>query len=674
MKAYSAKNIRNVAILGHSGSGKTSFAEAILYKAGAIKRAGRREDKNTVMDFDDEEKRRQISIGTSVASCEWEGVKLNLIDTPGDFDFLGEVVQALRVADCGIVVIEAKDGVTVGAEKAVRFLQKRDIPFAIFVNKLEDPSADFQKTMVDIRNHFGRDCTVMMLPYKEGNSYAGYVDILNRKSFAYDKDGVRHEVDTPENMKAEAERQYANLMEQVAESDDELMLKYFEEEPFTEEEIRQGLKNRMSGGYMIPVWTGSSLNRKGIRFMMNRLLDNMPSAEEHAPISAVKPDGSTEEIKADPNGPLAAFVFKTIADPFVGKISLLRVYSGTLKPNMALWNANKETEERGSALSVMLGKNQINVDKLEAGDIGALTKLNVTLTGDTLCEKSHPLVLPRIVYPDAPLKMAISPVNKGDEDKIAQGLTKLEEEDPTVSYFLDPETKEMIIQGLGELQLDVICSKLKSKYNVEATLQEPKVPFRETIRKKVKVQGKHKKQSGGHGQYGDVWVEFEPADTDGMIFEEKVFGGAVPKNFFPAVEKGLEEARQEGPLEGYPVVGFKATLVDGSYHDVDSSELAFKIAASLAFKNAMKEAQPVLLEPIYKVEVHIPEELMGDIMGDLNKRRGRILGIDSKSGMSVVTAEVPLVEMLRYATDLRAMTQGQGWYNMEFATYQEKYE
>lgn len=672
MKNYSAENVRNVAILGHSGSGKTSFAEAILYKAGAISRTGKREDKNTVMDFDDEEKKRLISIGTSVASCEWDGVKLNLIDTPGDFDFLGEVVQALRVADCGIVVIEAKEGVTVGAEKAVRFLQRQDIPFAFFVNKLEDPGADFQKTMVDIRNHFGRDTTVMMLPFRENGEYAGYVDVLNRKSYHY-VDGVREECETPENMKADAELQFANLKEQVAESSDELMMKYFDDEEFTDEELRAGLKDRISGGYMVPVWAGSSLNKRGIRFMMNRLIDNMPSAKEHAPVSAVKRDGSSQLITADADGPLAAFVFKTIADPFVGKISLFRVYSGTLKAGSTVYNANKEADERISGLAVMLGKNQITVDQIEAGDIGAITKLNQTLTGDTLCDKSNPLILPRIVYPPAPLKMAIFPVNEGEEDKIAQGLTRLQEEDPTVSYFLDPETKEMVVQGLGELQLDVIRSKLKSKFKVEAELREPKVPFRETIRKAVKVQGKHKKQSGGHGQYGDVWIEFEPIESEDIIFEEKVFGGSVPKSYFPAVEKGLMEAKETGPIEGYPVVGVKATLVDGSYHDVDSSEMAFKIAASLAFKNAMEVANPVMLEPVYKVEVHVPEELMGDIMGDLNKRRGRIQGIDSKSGMSVVTADVPLVEMLRYATDLRAITQGQGWYSMEFSNYQEKY-
>lgn len=673
MKMYSAENIRNVALFGHSGSGKTSFAEAILFKAGAIKRTGKREDMNTVMDFDDEEKKRQISIGTSIASCEWDGVKLNLIDTPGDFDFLGEVVQALRVADCGIVVIEAKEGVSIGAEKAVRFLQKQDIPFAIFVNKLEDPSADFSKTMADIRNHFGRDTTVMMIPFKEDGVYNGYIDVLNRKAYRYDEKGERVECEAPANIVEDAELQYANLREQVAESDEELMMKYFDDEPFSDEEMRSGLKNRMSGGNMIPVWAGSSLYKRGIRFMMNRLIDNMPSAKEHAPISAVKPDGSTEVIKADPNGPLAAFVFKTISDPFVGKISLFRMYSGTLKNGSTVYNANKETDERITGLSTMLGKNQIAMDEIHAGDIGAVTKLNVTLTGDTLCMKNNALVLPRIIYPSAPLKMAIYPLVEGEEDRIAHGLSKLQEEDPTISYFLDPETKEMVVRGLGELQLDVVRSKLASKFKVESELREPKVPYRETIRKSVKVQGKHKKQSGGHGQYGDVWIEFEPLQSEEVLFEEKIFGGSVPKSFFPAVEKGIMEARETGPLEGYPVVGVKATLVDGSYHDVDSSELAFKIAASMAFKKAMEEANPVLLEPVYKVEVHVPEELMGDIMGDLNKRRGRIQGIDSKSGMSVITADVPLVEMLRYATDLRAMTQGQGWYDMEFSTYQEKY-
>lgn len=671
MKTYSAENVRNVAILGHSGAGKTSFCEAILYKAGVIKRTGKREDGNTVMDFDDEEKKRQISIGTSVASCEWDGVKLNLIDTPGDFDFLGEVVQALRVADCGIVVIEAKEGVTVGAEKAVRFLQRQDIPFAIFINKLEDPAADFQKTFVDLRNHFGRDCTTMMIPFKENGLYNGYVDVLHRKAYNYDEKGVRQEIPVPENMQDELDLQFANLMEQVAESDDALMEKYFMEESFTEDEIKQGLKDRMSGAYMIPIWAGSSLNKRGIRFMMNRLVDNMPSAKEHRAVSAVKNDGSAVSITCDENGPLASFVFKTIADPFVGKISLFRVYSGSMKAGDTVWNANKEKEERLSGIAAVVGKNQEDQEKFVAGDIGAVTKLNVTQTGDTLCKKNQSLILPRIVYPAAPLRMAIYPKTEGDEDKIAMGLSKLQEEDPTFSYSNDPETKQMVIAGLGELQLDVLCSKLQSKFKVEAELREPKIAYREAIRKKVKVQGKHKKQSGGHGQYGDVWIEFEPYEGEGLLFEEKVFGGSVPRSYFPAVEKGLQEAVQEGPLAGFPVVGLKATLVDGSYHDVDSSELAFKIAASLAYKSAMQQASPVLLEPVYTVEVHVPEEQMGDVMGDLNKRRGRILGIDSKSGMSVINVDVPLSEMSRYATDLRAMTQGQGWYDMKFARYDE---
>ncbi len=671
MKKYSAENIRNVAILGHSGAGKTSFCEAVLYKSGVVDRPGKSNDGNTVLDFDDEEKKRHISINTSVASCVWEDTKVNLIDTPGDFDFLGEVVQALRVADCGIVVLSAKDGVTVGAEKSVRFLQRQDIPFAIFVNKMDEASADFMKTMADIRNHFGRDCTIMMIPIQEENKYLGYIDVINRKAYLYNDKGERYETAVPENYQEDLDLQYNNLMEQVAESDEELMEKYFAEEPFTREEISRGLHDRIGGGYMIPVWTGSALELKGIRFMMNRIVDHMPSAAAHRAVNAVKKDGSALSLSADPKGPLAAFVFKTLADPFVGKISLFRIYSGTLSQNQTVWNANREKEERIGGLSFVQGKNQLAQDSIEAGDIGAITKLGFTMTGDTLSVKEQPLILPRIVYPAAPLRMAIAPTAKGEEEKIAAGLARLQEEDPTFSFGNDPETKEMVINGLGELQLDVLRSKLKNKFKVDSVLKTPRIPYRETIRKKVKVQGKHKKQSGGHGQYGDVWVEFEPCDADGLVFEEKVFGGSVPRAYYPAVEKGLQESVESGVLAGYPVVGVKAILVDGSYHDVDSSELAFKIAASLAFKAGMQQAGSVLMEPIYAVEIHVPEEEMGNIMSDINKRRGRIQGIDSKSGMSVVNAEIPLSEMLRYATDLRAMTQGRGWYDMSFVRYEE---
>ncbi len=671
MKQFSAENIRNVAILGHSGAGKTSFAEAVLYKAGVVDRPGKTTDGTTVLDFDDEEKKRQISIGTSVASLVWENTKVNLIDTPGDFDFLGEVMQALRVADCGIVVLSAKDGVTVGAEKSVRFLQRQDIPFAIFINKMDEAAADFMSVMADIRNHFGRDCTIMMIPIQKDRKYLGYIDVINRKAYLYNEKGERYETEVPAEYEDDLELQYNNLMEQVAESDEALMEKYFAEEPFTQEEISQGLYDRMAGGYMIPVWTGSATELKGIRFMMNRIVDHFPSAAAHKPVNAVKKDGSALALTPNPKGPLAAFVFKTVSDPFVGKISYFRVYSGTVEQGSTIWNANKEKEERVGNLSFIQGKNQLPQAAIEAGDIGVITKLGVTLTGDTLSTKENPLILPRIVYPAAPLRMAIYPLAKGEEEKISAGLGRLQEEDPTFTYGNDPETKEMVINGLGELQLDVLRSKLKTKFKVDSELKAPRIPYRETIRKKVKVQGKHKKQSGGHGQYGDVWIEFEPWDSDGLVFETKVFGGSVPKAYFPAVEKGLQESVEKGVLAGYPVVGVKATLLDGSYHDVDSSELAFKIAASLAYKAGMQQANPILMEPVYAVEIHVPEEEMGNIMSDISKRRGRILGIDSKSGMSVVNAEIPLAEMDRYATDLRAMTQGRGWYDMSFLRYEE---
>lgn len=671
MQKYTADRVRNIALLGHSGSGKSSFIEAVLFNCGNIDRMGKSNEGNLVMDFDAEEMRRHITINTSVASCEWRNAVLSFIDTPGDFDFMGEVQQALRVAGSALILVSAKSGIEVGVEKSVRYLQRPGIPYGFLVNGMDDENADFSRCILDLKNQYGRNIVPFMLPIRENRKFVGFVNVLTRTAYRFAKNGDLTACDVPADLVDMLEQYHGELVEQAAESSDEFMEKFFNGDEFTEEEFKAGLQERILHRHLLPVLVCSSTLNLAVKSVLDLLLDYFPNAT-HKVVQALTPDGTNVELTSDPNGPLAALVFKTIADPFVGKISLFRVYSGKLKNGSTVYNANREKEERIANLSFIVGKKQYETQEVSAGDIGALTKLTETQTGDTLSDKSQPLSLPSIVLPVPCLSMAIFPEKQGEEEKIAQGLAKLREEDPTFTYHSNKETKQMIISGLGEMQLDVLVSKLKNKYKVSARLEEPEVPYRETIRKKVKAQGRHKKQSGGHGQFGDVWIEFEPnPEQEELVFEEKVFGGAVPKNYFPAVEKGLREACQSGILAGYPVVNLKATLVDGSYHEVDSSEMAFKIAASLAYKAGLEKASPVLMEPISQVEVHVPENNMGDVMGDINKRRGRIVGIEHKGEFSVISCEVPTSEMARYATDLRSMTQGRGWYTIDFLRYEQ---
>lgn len=671
MQKYTADRVRNIALLGHSGSGKSSFIEAVLFNCGNIDRMGKSNEGNLVMDFDAEEMRRHITINTSVASCEWRNAVLSFIDTPGDFDFMGEVQQALRVAGSALILVSAKSGIEVGVEKSVRYLQRPGIPYGFLVNGMDDENADFSRCILDLKNQYGRNIVPFMLPIRENRKFVGFVNVLTKTAYRFAKNGDLTACDVPADLVDMLEQYHGELVEQAAESSDEFMEKFFNGDEFTEEEFKAGLQERILHRHLLPILVCSSTLNLAVKSVLDLLLDYFPNAT-HKVVQALTPDGTNVELTSDPNGPLAALVFKTIADPFVGKISLFRVYSGKLKNGSTVYNANREKEERIANLSFIVGKKQYETQEVSAGDIGALTKLTETQTGDTLSDKSQPLSLPSIVLPVPCLSMAIFPEKQGEEEKIAQGLAKLREEDPTFTYHTNKETKQMIISGLGEMQLDVLVSKLKNKYKVSARLEEPEVPYRETIRKKVKAQGRHKKQSGGHGQFGDVWIEFEPnPEQEELVFEEKVFGGAVPKNYFPAVEKGLREACQSGILAGYPVVNLKATLVDGSYHEVDSSEMAFKIAASLAYKAGLEKASPVLMEPISQVEVHVPENNMGDVMGDINKRRGRIVGIEHKGEFSVISCEVPTSEMARYATDLRSMTQGRGWYTIDFLRYEQ---
>ena len=672
MENYSADKIRNIALFGHVGSGKTTLAEAILYYTKAINRQGRINDGNTTLDYDPEEIKRQMSVGLSVACCEYKGSKINIIDTPGDFDFLGEEMSGIRIADSGVIMISAKGGTSVGSEKAIRLLNGKKVPFLFFMNRMDEPNADFEAVAARMMERYGSSVIPLSFPIMEDGKMTGIVDVMNRKAFSIDKaTGKFIEYPLPEEYNERVDELQEKVNEVVAEADDALMEKFFAGEKFTEDEFRHGVHAGFREGKLHPIYCGSAYMNWGIDFLLNCISKDTPPAGKKPALEATLPDGSTQPLACSIDDPLAAFCFKTISDPFVGKISIFKVNAGTLRANSTVYNATKGKDERIGGLFYLKGKEQISTDCITAGDIGAASKLSNTDTNDTICDRARIVELPKIKFPQPCLSKSIVPTKKGDEDKIISGLTKLADEDHCFTVETNPETKQMVLSGIGDMQLKVLVSQLKNKYNVDCELGEPKVPYREAIRKKVKVQGKHKKQSGGHGQYGDVWIEFEPnAETEDLVFEEKVFGGAVPKNFFPAVEKGLQESVKKGILAGYPVVNLKATLVDGSYHDVDSSEMAFKIAANLAFKAGMAAANPVLLEPISKVEVHIPEDKQGDIMGDLNKRRGRIMGIDADELGSVVNAEVPTAEMLEYATDLKSMTQGRGWFAMSHVRYE----
>ncbi|WP_094550676.1 elongation factor G [Petroclostridium xylanilyticum] len=672
MKQYPISKIRNVCLMSHGGAGKTSLAEAILYNTGVLDRFGKVADGTTTTDYDPEEIKRKISISTAMAPCEWKGNKLNIIDTPGYFDFVGEVMEGVRVADAAVIVVSGKSGVAVGTEKAWKYASDRKIPRIVFVNKMDEDNANFYAVLDQLREKFGKAIAPFQVPIKEGEHFVGFVNVVDMQARKFDGQKVV-DIPIPAGMEDRVEPVRQMILESVAESSEELMEKYFVGEEFTVEEIHHALRVGVEEGSIVPVLCGSALTNTGVQVLMDAIVEYFPAPDEMGNIIGTKPGSDdTAERKPDGKEPLSALVFKTIADPYVGKLSLFRVFSGTLTADSTVYNPNTDTNERIGHLYVLRGKKQIEVDKITAGDIGAVTKLVNTNTGDTLCDPFNPIVLEGIDFPESVISLAIAPKAKGDEEKISAGLHRLTEEDPTLKIELNTETHQMLISGLGEQHLDIVVSKLKSKFGVSVDLSIPKVPYRETIRKKVKVEGKHKKQSGGHGQYGHVWIEFEPGETEDLIFEEKIFGGAVPKNYFPAVEKGLRESMLHGVLAGYPVVNLKATLVDGSYHPVDSSEMAFKVAASLAYKKGLEQASPVLLEPIAHVEVIVPDDYMGDVIGDLNKRRGRILGMNPQAGgMQQVVAEVPIAEMFKYATDLRSMTQGRGSFTSKFERYEE---
>ena len=670
MNQYQAKNIINLAVAGHGGAGKTSLAEAMLYLAGVSDRRGKVGEGNTVCDYDPEEIRRKASISAASAPLEWKNKKINLLDAPGLFDFEGGMCEAMRAADTALIVVSGRDGVAVGTEKAFAAAEKNGLAKIFFVNGLCDESARFYRVFEDLKANFGPSVCPVVVPFIQDGQANIYINLLEYK--AYDYSGGKPVAVAMPDMGDRLEGLRTAIYEAVAETDDELFEKYFVGEPFTPEEVIVGVSKGVKSGTITPVFCGDALLMRGMEQFMDGLCWLAPSAEEKAGEIGLDVDGSPVELSVNEDGAAAAIVFKTVADPFIGKLSYVKVVSGKISTDSQLVNMRTGNTERVGKTVMLVGKKQVDVKYIGAGDIGAIPKLTATNTGDTLCSPTRKVTLDGVEYPNPTLRMAIVPAKKGEEDKVAQGMMRLSEEDPTLQFSTNNETHEMILSGLGEQHLDVAVSKLKSKFGVDVTLKKPKVPYRETIRKTVQVQGRHKKQTGGHGQFGDVWIEFSPCDSEGLEFGERVVGGSVPKGFFPAVEKGLRECIQRGPLAGYPVVGLSAVLYDGSYHPVDSSEMAFKTAAALAYKAGMPQANPVLLEPIGHLKATVPDANMGDVMGEVNKRRGRVLGMEpAGEGKQTVEADVPMAEMHDFTTFIRQCTQGRGSFTFGFERYEE---
>lgn len=670
MKSYDIKDIRNVVLAGHGGKGKTTLAEAMLYVAGATDRLGKVTDGNTVMDFDTEEKKRHFSVSTALATLEWNDVKINLLDTPGKFDFAGGMNEGMRAAETVLVVTSAGSGYDVGAEKAFTTAEKYGLSAFFAVTKCDADNRDFYKTFAALKQEIGQKICPVVVPHMVDGKIACYCNLCNNKAFTYENN-EKVFVDFPEDEKVENMK--ALLIDAVASVDEELMEKYFEGETLTREEIIRGLTVGVEQGEIYPVYACSGLKAEAIGLILDALVYSAQSPAASKGEKVIGPAGEGV-IPFDENGPLAAVCFKTVADPFVGKMSYIKVLSGKITPDTPCYNERTGETERMGKIVAISGSKTEDLPCIKAGDIGVITKLSGVKTGDTICAADKPIKMGGVKFPAPCLSMAVVVKKKGEEEKVAAGLLRLQEEDPTISFAVNTETREQILSGLGEQHLDIVVSKLKAKFGVEIELKTPRVAYREAIRKIVSVQGRHKKQSGGHGQFGDVWIRFEPAETDDLIFETEVVGGSVPKNFFPAVEKGLRECIQKGVMAGYPMVGLKAVLYDGSYHPVDSSEMAFKTAASLAFKAAIPQANPAILEPIGTLKAYIPGDYVGDIMGDVTKRRGAVLGMgpsDEDPKLTELIAEVPMAEMGDFATVLRSITAGRGSFSLDFARYQD---
>ena len=669
---YSVNAIRNICLLGHSGSGKSALAESLLYMTGAIDRMGKNADGNTVCDYDPEEIRRNISISTSVVPLEYQNTKINLLDTPGAFDFSGAVVEALRAADAAILVCSAKDGITVGFEKAWKYCEERNMPRFVYISKVDEDNSDYNATFEALREKYGNKIAPVVVPiWDASHKVTGIIDVLNKRSYEMQK-LKRVEINLPEEKLAVVDEFNDALKEAVAETDEDLMNRFFEGEDFTYAEMIKGLHQGVKELSLFPVLCGSGVTCLGSLMLMDHIVDLLPNPQEGNYHKATTQDGTVEEFVVSPGGVPSAFVWKTVSDQY-GKYSFVKVLSGEITSDTTLVNARTGETEKLGRLYAMCGKKASEVKALTCGDIGAIGKMDKVKTGDTLCDPRKVVSLKGLPYAPACYSMAIAPKAKGQEEKVAAGLNRLNEEDPSFSLYNNAETHQLVISGSGDQQLDVLVAKLKSRFGVDAVLSPAKIAYREKIKKTVQAHGRHKKQTGGSGQFGDVWVRFEPQEEQNeLIFDVEVVGGAVPKNFNPAVEKGIQEAIQKGPLAGYPMVGLKAVLYDGSYHPVDSNEMAFKLAAILAFKEAMPNAAPTLLEPVGALAVTVPEAYVGDVMGDLSKRRGRPMGMNPDAdGNTVVEAEVPMAEMSSYAIDLRAMTQARGTFTLEFVRYEE---
>ena len=669
---YTVNSIRNVVLLGHSGSGKSALAESLLYMTGAIVRMGKNADGNTVADFDPEETRRNISISTSVIPVEYNNHKINILDTPGAFDFSGAVVEALRAADAAILVLSAKDGITVGFEKAWKYCEERNMPRLIYISKVDEDNADYNATFEALREKYGNKIAPVVAPiWDSSKKITGIIDVLNKR--AYEMQNLKRvEIAVPADKESVIEEFNDALKEAVAETDEALMDRFFEGDDFTYAEMIKGLHQGVKDLSLFPVLCGSGVTCLGSLMLMDHIISLMPNPEQGNYHKATTADGKVEEFVVSAGGVPSAFVFKTVSDQY-GKYSFVKVLSGVINADTTLVNARTGETEKLGRLYAMCGKKSTEVKELSCGDIGAIGKMDKVKTGDTLCDPRKVVSLKKLPYAPACYSQAIAPKTKGQEDKVAAGLARLNEEDPSFNLVNNAETHQLVLSGSGDQHLDVLVSKLKTRFGVDATLSPAKIAFREKIKKTVQSHGRHKKQTGGSGQFGDVWMRFEPQDEqDELIFDVEVVGGSVPKNFNPAVEKGIQEAILKGPLAGYPMVGLKAVLYDGSYHPVDSNEMAFKLAAILAYKEAMPNAMPTLLEPVGTLLVTIPDSYMGDVIGDLNKRRGRVMGMNPDSdGNQIVEAEVPMAEMSSYAIDLRAMTQARGSFTLEFARYEE---
>jgi len=674
MAKYESKSLKNLAIVGHGGTGKTSLCESFLFISGKNERLGRVDDGTSTMDYEPEEQKRRISISSSINFVEWNKYKINIIDTPGDSNFTYDIKCSMSVVENALVVIDAVSGVEFQTQKVWEYADGFNLPRIVFINRLDRERADFSAALASIKNKFSKKVTPVCLPIGKEDKFNGIVDLISSKAHLFsDNKGAGKATDIPADMADEAKNMRSAMVEDIAETDDDLMNKYLEAGELTAEEIKQGLRKGVTSGNLIPVVCGSAIKGIGISLLLDLIVDSMASPVDRGAIKGKKPGGdAAAERKTSEDEPFSAIVFKTIADPYAGRLTLFRVYSGKLNPDSSIYNSTKKISEKFGNIFFLEGKNQKPAEVLIPGDIAGVAKLKETVTGDTLCNEKAPIIFEKVEVPPPIMSFAIEPKSRGDEEKIASSLHRLTEEDPTIVFSRDLQTKEMILSGMGQVHIEVNIEKMKRKFGVEVNLHTPKVPYKETIKGKTNVQGKYKKQSGGRGQFGDCWIDIEPLPRGtGFEFADKIVGGVIPQQYRPAVEKGIVEAAAEGVLAGYPVVDFKISLVDGSYHTVDSSEMAFKIAGSMAFKKGVMQCQPILLEPIVNIDIEIPEEYMGDVIGDLNSRRGRVLGMDTKGTNQVIKGQVPLAEILKYAPDLRSMTSGRGNFTYTHSHYEE---